>query len=161
MQAIKKLSIAKCAGKMTSKRVFEAGGKLAVLRVVGTAVGVKTGQSDYGDWTALIGDFGVTNLIDGEQFRGATLFLPDVALLPIQVQLQKPNAQAVQFALDVYAVEDDTTTVGFSYQVDHLVKAEDDTVAKLMAAAQQARPLQIAASKVEPIESGKKGKKAA
>lgn len=156
MQSIKKLSIAKCAGKMTLKRILEGGGKLAVLRVVGMALGVKQGESDYGAWTALIGDFGVTNLIDGEQFRGATLFLPDVALLPIQVQLQKPGAQAVQFALDVYACEDETSSVGYSYTVDHLVKTEDDMVAKLMKAAHDARPLQLTAPKVEPIDKAKK-----
>lgn len=167
MESIKKLSIAKCSGKMTAKRVIEAGGKLPVLRVVGMAVGVKSGRSDYGDWTALIGDFGVTNLVDGEQFRGSTLFLPDVGLTPIHAQIAA-GARGVQFAMDVFANEDESSPVGYSYTVEHLVKAEDDLISRLMASANDVKPLALpgaaaaaAPTNIEDAKAAKSKKKAA
>jgi len=141
---IKKLSIARCAGKMTVKRVLSAPDhRLPVLRVVGLAVGVKSGISDLGDWTALIGDFGVTNLETGEEFRGSTLYMPDVAQVPIEVQI-KAGAQSVQFALEIIAKGDDNSPVGFSYAVEQLVEPENDPIARMMEAAKTIKPLQIA-----------------
>ena len=133
MELQKKISIAKFAGKMTAARVVKAGGRLRVGVFMGVARGTKRGTSDFGDWTALIGDFRAINTDTGEEQASQTLFLPAVAQDGIVATLES-GAQAVEFAFHIIAVEDDASQVGFSYRAEPMLQAaESDPVARIKA----------------------------
>lgn len=161
MAQVKKLSVATVFGGIqrdTLKRILD-GERIKVMMVYGMAVGVKTGQSTYGDWTALVGQFKAIHPETGEVSEAATLFLPDVALIPIQVQLAANNNQAVSFAMEVYASAAVNPKPGgspYEYSFEHVLPpAEDDPVRRLELRMAEAGVLKLAA----PDDKGDKGDK--
>lgn len=128
----KKLSVAKVFGKVNAAVVAKAeNGLLKIMRVFGSASGTKIGVSDFGEWTALTGQFRATNLETGDVSDSAVLFLPDVALNLITAQLDA-GAQSVDFAFDIHAVLDDSVAVGYSYRALPLLEMDAESpVARL------------------------------
>lgn len=123
----KKISIAKVFGKISGALIAKTGGDtIHVMRVLGSATGIKEGTSDYGDWKALFGQFRATNPETGEQTDAATCFMPDVALDMVAAALAQ-GATAVDFAFDVFAVLDDTAQCGYTYRVTPLLQAAEDS----------------------------------
>lgn len=124
----KKLSVAKVFGKINAAIISKQGdgGKLTIMRVFGSANGIKTGISDFGEWRALTGQFRATNIQTGEVFDSAVCFIPDVALDLVCAQLEG-GAKAVDFAFDISAVLDETVAVGYSYQASPLIQAEEES----------------------------------
>lgn len=98
---IKKLSVATVYGKIKLADLIEKK-KIAVMIVVGTAIATKEGESGYGVWRALQGQFRAINPETGDTFEGPQLFLPDVALVPIEVALA--GSRGVEFAIRVVAI---------------------------------------------------------
>lgn len=131
MAQVKKLSVATVFGKIDLKKLIaadEKGETVPVMRVMGSAIGTKTGDSNFGPWTALQGQFKAINLDTGETSEAATLFLPDVALTPILVGLAAPGARGVQFAIDIhakYAADAKPGGVPYEYTFVPLLPAED------------------------------------
>ena len=104
MSQIKKLSVATVYGKIDLKKLLAAPGeRIELMTVIGSAVGMKDGTSSYGDWRALLGIFQATNLETGEVFDASTLFLPEVAMIPITVSLAQPGTRGVEFAIKISA----------------------------------------------------------
>ena len=107
MAQVKKLSVATVYGAIDLEKLIAASkvgdGSMPLMQVIGNAIGQKTGQSSYGDWTALTGQFQATNLETGEVSEAAQLFLPEVALIPLQVAMASPEARGVEFAITVSA----------------------------------------------------------
>jgi hypothetical protein len=100
MAQVKKISVATVCGKIDVKALLAAENEqINLMQVIGSAVGIKTGTSNYGDWTALEGVFKATNLQTGETVGASVLFLPDVALIPIRVALSQEGARGVEFAI--------------------------------------------------------------
>jgi len=119
---IKKLSTPKIMGKRP--RLGEGETEKDLYQVVGIASGVKTGDSDYGPWSALTGTFAAQNLESGEQFRSGVAFLPDVALDPIIGQLNM-GVTAVEFGFTIGIKEDDTP-VGYVYIATPIVEPDEN-----------------------------------
>lgn len=128
---LKKISIKTVVGNIRPIiKGMDHGASVAVLRVVGVANGVKRGTSDYGDWEALVGMFKATNLITGENHRSSKCFLPDVATDMIASVVS--NGSPVEFAIDIHAVVDDESQLGYTYAVHPLLEpGEDDAIARL------------------------------
>ena len=60
MAQVKKLSVATVFGKIDLKALVkadEAGTPIKIMRVVGSAVSTKQGETAYGPYTALLGQF--------------------------------------------------------------------------------------------------------
>lgn len=139
MQQIKKVSVAKVFGKLKIADLMaikngDEFGDLDVMQVVGVAVGTKAGESDYGDWLALTGDFEATNPKTGEVFRSAICFVPDVALTPIQVGLAQEGARGVRFAIMVTARFNEDVSTKYEYGFRPLIPAAaDDPIAQIKA----------------------------
>ena len=55
--------------KIDSKDVARCDGDQFLYRVIGRAVDVKKGNSDFGDWTAFTGDFRATLASTGEVYQ--------------------------------------------------------------------------------------------
>ena len=127
----KKVSVSKLSGKTTVKRVVDAAGNvLQCGQFMGRATGIITGDSDYGPWTGLLGQFRAISP-KGETFDSAQCFLPDVAQNLIIGQLQG-GAQAVDFAFNITAILDEESPVGFSYRAAPLLDVSaDDPIARI------------------------------
>ena len=126
----KKLSTAKIMGKISARDVKE-GENVDLFEVVGIASGSKTGESDYGPWASLTGNFAAVNLRTGEKFRSGVAFLPDVALDPIMGQLGAA-AQAVEFGWIIGIKDSSSVQCGYEYYARPLVPAsENDPLERL------------------------------
>lgn len=110
MAQIKKISTKTVFGDVQIEALVEhhkkngADVSMPMMRVLGQAVGLKHGTSAYGPWTALIGRFKATNLQTGETMESSQCFLPEIALVQIQLALANSQAAgggAVLFGVDV------------------------------------------------------------
>lgn len=108
MPQVKKISVATVAGSPDIEslvKFHEANGADAtkpLVRIIGQAIGTKTGESTYGAWTGLLGRFMATNLETGEEVEASQCFLPEIALTPIVLALSNVDkGRSVTFAIDI------------------------------------------------------------
>ena len=167
MANIKKLSVATVYGKIDLKKLINHDGPMPIMRVIGNAIGHKSGTSQYGEWTALSGMFEAVNLETGEAHQSSQLFLPDVALTPIMVQLAQPGVRGVEFVIDITVRHNPDARPGgsaYEYGFDTVLKAsESDPISRLKAqlAEQAALPAPAATPAAAPAATpaAAKGKK--
>lgn len=137
MAQVKKLSVATVYGKIDLKKVINSTAPIPVMDVYGLAVGTKSGDSNYGEWTALVGQFEARNPETGEISGASQLFLPEVALIPIQVAMAGEGAKSVKFAIRLTVKASQNTKPGgspYEYSFEPLLPpTEDDPVASLRA----------------------------
>ena len=144
MAQVKKLSVAKVFGKIDIAALMTVVNGVAtpsespmhVMRIGGLATGTKEGVSDYGNWKALQGDFVAYSAKDGAEQRAPYAFLPDVALVPIEVALAQANTSGVRFLIDVFVKYDAESSTKYVYTFEPVVKPQgEDPVAQLLAMA--------------------------
>jgi hypothetical protein len=116
-----------CGGKVP--RITE---ETPLMRVIGFAQGLKTGESTFGEWVALLGQFKATNLMTGEIYSSAKCILPDIAQEGIVAALQSGAAKTVEFALDIIAIPAETPT-GYQYVAQPLLDNNSDALEALEA----------------------------
>lgn len=137
MAQTKKLSVATVCGKVDAKKVLNSATPIKLMRVIGQAVGTKTGTSNFGEWVSLVGQFKATNIKTGEISEASTLFLPDVALLPLQVALAQGDTRGVAFAIDLYVKQSTNSKPGgsvYEYSFENVLPpADNDPIAALEA----------------------------
>lgn len=134
--------------------VIANGGRVYSGRLVGIASGTKSGVTEYGEWTALIGQFAFTDRF-GNATRAVHAFGPDLVIAPAAAALGA-GASAVNVAVDVYAVADEKSPVGWSYVAQSAIEADDtDPLAMLMNKA-AAVPMPALTAPVAPVAKGAK-----
>lgn len=158
MSQVKKISVATVCGKIKLSELI-AKKVVPLMEVTGMAIGVKTGISSYGEWKALEGRFSATNVETGEVSEASVLFLPDVALVPIEVALKSPGTQGVEFDIRIsakYVAEDEGHKSGgspYEYTFENLSpQSADDPIARI-----KARRLALAAPKTVEHAAIEKG----
>lgn len=110
------------------------GGTVALAKIVGSTTEAKTGQTDKGQFTALLGEFVGVNLLTGEVFNSGKAILPNFISEQLAAALNVSNA--VDFALEIGAKADESAVTGYVYTVRSLVDAEPtDKMKKLLGAA--------------------------
>ena len=121
---IRKISAKSVCGKVEKPK------KATKLFIVGgIANKVKTGDSQYGPWTALVGQFEATNIETGEVFVGPQCFLPEpmngmiAAALEMVDDDDKRLNSSVQFAVEV-GVKPADNTVGYEYTAKEIMKSD-------------------------------------
>ncbi len=153
MQIIKKVSASTVVGSTKELRKLAESGKgksVDIMRVVGVAIGVKSGMSSYGEWVALRGNFSATNIETGEEFRGSTLYVPDEITDMIAAQLSA--ATSVEFGVMIGVKESDLI-IGYEYVVTPLMDTgESDPIAAINARIDHA----LEAPKEDKKHAGKK-----
>ena len=133
---IKKISVGKVFGDKKAIAEFIGKGEKAVMRVIGIAHKAIPGDGDMGPYVSFKGNFKAVNLLTGEEFRSGTCFLPDVAADIIEGAVMGSENGSVEFAFDIIATYDNSSAVGYCYNADPLIKAdENDPVAALEKAA--------------------------
>lgn len=128
MQALRKISIAKVYGEVEKPKNNKP---IPIMIVAGTAVGTKTGQSDFGPYTGLKGEFGALNVSTGEEFRANICYLPDPALLPVLVALEKDDVRSVEFSYLISAIKS-KTPVGYEYVAEPTTEPKEGDPVGLM-----------------------------
>jgi hypothetical protein len=121
MELIKKLSTKTIIGKIT-RDMIPAKGMLPLYRVVGIAMGTKTGETNYGMFVGFRGNFKATRIEDGAVFHSPVCFLPQMAsdlLLPVVENDQ--SGMGVQFGFDI-GIRAAETATGYEYAVNPLVE---------------------------------------
>lgn len=101
----------------------------ALFIVGGIANKVKTGDSLYGTWTALIGQFEATNISTGEVFVAPQCFLPEPMNGMIAASLEQVDEDgkrlnaSVQFAVEV-GVKKSDNQIGYEYTAKEIMKSD-------------------------------------
>ena len=112
---VKKLTTKIIVGKKIGK--IEA--RTVLYSIIGVATGLKTGESNYGAWTGLLGRFEAERTADGAMFSAPLVLLPDEALSPI-VSAVRASKDGVEFALIVSA-EPTLSAPGYVYDIVSVV----------------------------------------
>lgn len=146
---VKKLSVKTIHGKVKASELDASGSIL--FRIMGVAMGAKSGESQFGPWTALTGNFAAVKA-DGEIIRASELFLPDVILNMLLPAVEQGNNP--EFVFDVGARPDENVTIGYSYFARPVIQDMEDPIARLTA-----KVAALAAPEEKPEESKGKGKK--
>lgn len=110
---LKKLTVKGICGKPLVKDIPE-GGELLLCRIAGTAHATQKGESNFGPWEALIGEFAATNYETGEMFVGKSAFIPGAM------------GEALIGGLDSAQKDDATATMRFSVDISIAVSSSDE-----------------------------------
>lgn len=145
--------------KTVVKIVPDIGATVWIAQVIGIARGVKTGESSFGYWEALMGDFVAIPLVgpngpqpekkdgnkivepakEGMRFRTSQLFLPDVVLQMVSAALGNNTGIEFAFKIGITAVStegDRPSATGYEYTADFMVEAsKNDPLEALLAKA--------------------------
>jgi len=128
---LRKITTATIVGKIDRPA---KGDKVKPLyRVYGMATGVKTGSTQFGDWTGLTGQFEAVNLETGEISVSPVCILPEPmnSLLFSRVQA----GESVQFAYEIGVEHSEKGSTGYAYTTKPIVKeTQNDPLAELRAA---------------------------
>lgn len=100
---------------IVGKRIGKIDAPKDLFTVIGIATGTKTGQSNYGEWTGLRGQFEVTRCEDGKVLQAPLMILPDAAMAALE-----GSAWPSQFAFLVRVVPS-MNGAGFEYEVVQVV----------------------------------------
>jgi hypothetical protein len=106
---------------IVGKRIGQVTEPKDLFTVIGIATGIRIGQSNYGEWTGLKGEFEVVRCEDGKVLQAPIMILPDAAMFELAGE-GRPLAQRFpfEFAL-IVAVEPSTNDAGFEYRVRSVV----------------------------------------
>lgn len=122
---IKKLTVATIYGKVAVKDIPE-GGELKLCRIAGFARGVKQGESNYGDWKALEGEFTARNEQTGEIFASAQAFVPgamgDMLVQSMESALREDAAAQLKFSVDVAVIVSPRDPNKYEYKVRPVIE---------------------------------------
>ncbi len=127
VELLSKISVKTVYGSINVKKLHEEGAK-SIVRVIGLANGVQTGESAYGTWTAFKGNFKAINLETGETFSSAKVFIPAIAQNLIEGALSNASNDAVEFAFDIgiKPAKDSKGADSYEYTVKPLIEASDN-----------------------------------
>ena len=129
--SVKKIVVENCPN---DKDVYNA------YSIFGTTNGIKTGVSQFGEWTSFVGNMEAVNHVTGEMFAAIVCFIPEPLCSLIKDALV--DNDQVEFAFSVSVKRRDDLKEGYEYLViPHKAAQEADPLEKLRALipAQQAK----------------------
>lgn len=100
--------------------------------IYGTSNGIKTGTSQFGEWTAFVGTMEAINHVTGEHFAAVSCFIPE----PLSTLLKEAltENENIEFAFSVSVKRRDDLKEGYEYLVTpHKAAQEADPLEKLRA----------------------------
>lgn len=89
-------------------------------RITGVASDVIHGETTYGPWVKLVGQF-IAQTPNGEKFVSGNCILPEPGNSLVAGQLMSSDITEVKFSFDVYKVNDDTITVGYRFETKAVI----------------------------------------
>lgn len=161
VQLKSKLSLKSIVGKPDIKALHAGKVAIDLFNVGGTALGIKSGVSNFGDWNAFIGQFAAVRLDTGEVFKGGQLFLPTIAenfLMPAVMEA-KGNPLEFGFIVGIQPMLKPDGTESYEYTVKPIIDTGvvdplDAMVAKLEAHAPKRIEAPVAESTGQNVDTG-------
>lgn len=127
---LSKISFKTVCGKVNRRELTADGSPKLVMRVLGQANGIKTGNTDFGEFTAFVGSFEVTNVETGEISRSGKMFLPMAAEVMLAGALAGSTGP-VGFGFDIGVREADNQ-IGYEYTAESIFDvAETDPIEQM------------------------------
>lgn len=101
----RKLSVATVYGKVKVKDI-PTGGQVHVMRIAGTASDSVSGESAFGRWESLKGEFAAINIETGERFVGVNAFVPgalgEMLIEQVKAGVKEDVGFSLKFSVDVF-----------------------------------------------------------
>ena len=139
MNIINKMSAKTIVGQV-KKFVPKDDTPIDLFTVYGIATGSKTGQSTFGEWSSITGNFRAVRTFDGEEFQGPNLFLPNMAQQMVLDALAQNGVTNVEIAF-IVGIKANDSEQGYEYTVKPLIEtSENDPLAALAAKVSKALP---------------------
>lgn len=112
-----------------------------LFSLMGYAVGIEEGESQFGTWQALTGEFLATTP-DGKEFKAGKAFPPATIVEIVKPFLMGDENPRVALAFKIGKKKSDTAPVGYEFTVESLVEpAESDPLMALKAAVSSGKAL--------------------
>jgi hypothetical protein len=132
------------------KELLKDSAEVMLYDVFGTVGRVTVGESNYGEFIKLLGDFRAINHQTGETIQTGTAILPDVIANMIYGQVEKSEGN-IEFAFRVKANAANTPT-GYEFNAETLIEAQEGGTLDRLQALAASQPLALPA----PKKDGKK-----
>lgn len=167
---IKKISAKNVCGKMKQEVLTQGpDGKdiigfkeKDIMQVIGVATATRSGETTFGDFMGLRGQFQATNLETGETFRSSQCFLADDLTDLIAAQLSTEGVKTVEFAFMV-GIRPNETAIGYEYTARPLMEtSNNDPLEKIMAqiGGDNAKPEKLETDAVDKAKATREAKQA-
>jgi hypothetical protein len=111
----------------TKKNVTVLEREIHVMRVYGQATGFRIASSQYGDSAVFKGSFKAINPDTGEETVAVECCLPTMVENMLSGALSTDNAEAVEFAFDIF-VKPAKNAFGYEYAVSSILEVADAPV---------------------------------
>lgn len=130
---LKKLSVKTICGALKIKDFPEADSEgvnqeRLLCRIAGTAKGIDRGESTYGAWESLSGEFAATAYETGEIFVGNSAFIPgamgDALITALDSAQREDAASTLKFSVDVSAVISSRDANKYEYVVRPVIESD-------------------------------------
>lgn len=117
------------------------GATVHLFTIYGTASDVRSGESNFGGWTALIGNFEAIPTDNSDVYQGGQAFLPEPLNSMIASKLREVDAESVDFAVKVFLKERGDLARGYEYIGEPIQDpSASDPLEKMRKMAQAALP---------------------
>lgn len=142
---VSKLTI-KTMGAQPPKNSVEE--KTMLATIYGRCTAKKPGTSDYGEYIRFKGEFEGVNAFDGKVYRSATMIVPKTLEELLDVAIKLDEANAVDFAVEVWVEPSERSITGYTYIIKPLTEPEEsDVLASLRQLAAPSNAKQLDAPK--------------
>jgi hypothetical protein len=115
------------------KRIGKIDAPMDLFTVIGVAIGVKSGQSTYGEWSGLRGQFEVVRCSDGETLQAPLIILPEAATDSLSPYDKVIDCFPFEFGLLV-GIDPATNQAGFEYRAEVMFARASDPLAHMRVA---------------------------
>lgn len=141
MEILRKITIKTC-GNFSIARIkeviaaarLEDGQSAPLLRIAGQSTGAKTGQTDKGQFTKLLGSFIGTDMTTGALYQSGQCILPEFIGGTLGSALM--GGESVRFAFQIEARRKDNAITGYEFVIKPLIDTKPtDAMAELMSLA--------------------------
>ena len=132
VEIVKKISPSKIFGKIDIVKLFANGEtEASIYTIFGYAYGVERGETEFGPWAALMGDFAV--ICKGVEYRSPKLFAPSIVNDIVLPKLEgNAKLSRIDFAFEVFVKRDTTAATGYTYGIRPILAPnEDDPLERL------------------------------
>lgn len=137
MQLIKAISAKAILGSSDAVKKAEEG---PIFSLIGFASGIESGESSFGPWEALVGEFLAVRTADGEEFKAGKAFPPATLIELVKPFLMDAENPRVQVAF-IIGKKKSSSPVGYDYTVESMMPPEkDDPLMALKEATQKSLP---------------------
>lgn len=141
MEILRKITIKTC-GNFSIARIkevmaaakLEDGQSVPLLKIAGQSTGAKTGQTDKGQFTKLLGSFIGTDMTTGALYQSGQCILPEFIGGTLGSALM--GGESVRFAFEIGARRKDNAITGYEFVIKPLIDTKPtDAMAELMSLA--------------------------